>query len=366
MVLRLVGQIVLSAILMVPAAFITAYVVIGVVRDFPIMGGILRDFRDAFGETIMLGALNFFYFVLWMIALNWSRFRAYAKVANSVRHIAEGHLDQKVNVAAKNEVGELASSINRLLEQLQQAIEDERQAEQSKNELVTNVSHDLRTPLTSILGYLSLIDEDRYRDEVELRLYVQIAYEKAQRLHVLIQDLFEFTRLRHDAIPLQMKPINAVEIMSQMLVHYRLSLRKAGMAGHLHTAETELPLVADPDKLFRVFDNLFTNGIVYGQEGGKLDVYVRREGTDAVIEVVNYGPPIPAVDLPHIFERFYRVDRSRNEHTGGSGLGLAISKSIVERHGGSILAESGSSRTAFIVRLPLNRPPELQPRSVTK
>lgn len=356
MIARLIGQITLCAILMFPAAYTTTFLIIGASNDFPLLRRILRIVEDSFGQTLPFAGLCFFYFNVFIVMLHWRRFRAFSKLTNTVQHISQGHMDEKVNITAQNEVGELASAINRLLEQLKQSLEDERLAEQSKNELVTNVSHDLRTPLTSILGYLALVDEDRYRDEVELRHYVQIAYEKSQRLHVLIQDLFEFTRLRHDAIPLQMKPINAVEIMSQMLMHYRLSLRKAGMTGNLITSETELPLVADPDKLFRVFDNLFTNAMEYGQEGQKLDAVVRKEGQEAVIEVINYGAPIPAIDLPHIFERFYRVDRSRNEHTGGSGLGLAISKSIIERHGGTIHAESDSTRTAFIVRLPIQMP----------
>jgi signal transduction histidine kinase len=353
MVFRLVSQIIISALLMFPAALVTMYTMDTVSREIPVLRHFLRNFVLAFGETVPFAGLCGTYFIILMITLNWRRFQSFAKLGHTVQHIAEGNLDVKVQITARNEVGELASDLNRIIDQLKQSIEDERQAEQSKNELVTNVSHDLRTPLTSILGYLALVDEDRYRDEVELRHYVQIAYTKSQRLHVLIQDLFEFTRLRHDAIPLLTKPINTVEIMSQMLMHYRLPLRKVGMEGNLITSETDLTISGDADKLFRVFDNLFSNAMVYGQEGHKLDTIVRRDGTWAVIEVINYGSTIPAIDLPHIFERFYRVDRSRNEHSGGSGLGLAISKSIVERHGGTIHAESDQSRTSFIVRLPL-------------
>lgn len=353
MIVRLVGQIILCAVAMFPAAFATAYMLLQLADTFPLLRGIMKAVQQSFGQTLAMAGLCFFYFILFMVLLHWRRFRAFTKLSENVQHISNGHLDDKVEISGNHEVSELATSFNRLLDQLKQSLDDERKAEQSKNELVTNVSHDLRTPLTSILGYLALVDEDRYRDEVELRHYIQIAYAKAQRLHVLIQDLFEFTRLRHDAIPLQVKPINAVEIMSQMHLHYRLPLRKAGMTGNLITNETDLPIIADPDKLFRVFDNLFSNAMVYGREGHKLDSVVRREGQETVIEVINYGEPIPAIDLPHIFERFYRVDRSRNEHTGGSGLGLAISKSIIERHGGTIQVESDSKRTAFIVRLPL-------------
>ncbi|MDF2670658.1 MAG: vanS [Paenibacillus sp.] len=354
MVFRLVGQIILSALLMIPATSVTLLVIDVVSRDISVLRSFLRNVVSLSGDTPPFVGLCFIYFILLMIVLNWRRFRSFSKLGYTVQHIAEGNLDVKINIPERNEVGELAADLNQILAQLKQSLEDERLAEQSKNELVTNVSHDLRTPLTSILGYLALVDEDRYRDEVELRHYVQIAYAKSQRLHVLIQDLFEFTRLRHDAIPLLRKPVNTVEMMSQMLMHYRLPLRKVGMSGHLITSETDLTITGDADKLFRVFDNLFSNAMVYGQEGHKLDTVVRRDGVWAVIEVVNYGSAIPSIDLPHLFERFYRVDRSRNEHTGGSGLGLAISKSIVERHGGNIHAESDQNRTSFIVRLPIS------------
>jgi signal transduction histidine kinase len=233
-------------------------------------------------------------------------------------------------------------------------LDEERKAEQTKNELITNVSHDLRTPLTSIIGYLGLIEQDRYRDEVELRHYVQIAYSKAERLNVLIHDLFEYTRMRHDVIPLNKQAFNLVEMMNQLLVHYRLSLESAKMKGKLISNVGELTLMADPDKLVRVFENLLSNAITYGYAGGKVEIYLNHYEESAVVDIVNYGEAIPAADLPHLFDRFYRVDKSRAENGGGTGLGLAIAKGLVEKHGGSISVTSDGDSTNFRVRLPLS------------
>lgn len=294
-------------------------------------------------------------FVVYFIALQWFQFRTLGQINDTVKLIADGRLkmDHQVAVKRGNVFGVFADNVNRMSERLHLALEEERRAEQAKNELITNVSHDLRTPLTSVVGYLGLIEQDRYRDEVELRHYVAIAYEKSQHLHELINDLFEYTRMRHDTIALKLEPINLVEMLGQLLVQYHMPLQEAGMKGQLHSAENMIMVRADAAKLARVFENLISNAMAYGREGRRIDVTVTlREGWVAV-DVVNYGEPISASDLPHIFDRFYRADKSRTRWAGGSGLGLAISKSIVEKHHGFIEASSNTERTVFRVTLPL-------------
>ncbi|WP_366163116.1 HAMP domain-containing sensor histidine kinase [Bacillus infantis] len=255
----------------------------------------------------------------------------------------------------------LAEGIQAIFTKSEQAIAEVRKAEQLKNELVTNVAHDLRSPLTSIIGYLNLINEDRYQDEVELRHYIQVITEKTAGLHSLIDDIFEYTYMQNQLALFEKHPIDLEEMMNQLAVQSRVQLEDAGMEWRQFLEGDESPIVhGDGGKLIRVFENLIQNAVRYGKEGKYLDIIFG--GTDDIVEiqVVNYGPAIPGADLPHIFERFFRVEKSRSHFTGGSGLGLAISKSIVELHGGTIDAASSAGRTAFIIRLPRGNSDERQ------
>jgi signal transduction histidine kinase len=273
------------------------------------------------------------------------------EINQDVQRIADGYFDHKVLVKPDRELGQLSTNINRLVERLKVTLEEERKAEQTKNELITNVSHDLRTPLTSINGYLGLVEQDRYRDEVELRHYVSMAYEESQRLSQLIQDLFEYTRLRNNEMKLRESKINLIEMLMQITEQFRLQLKEAHMEPRLFFDNTPLMTMADGNKLRRVFENLFSNSIKYGQQGKYLDIAGRMDTKEIVVEITNYGEAIPPADLPYIFERFFRVEKSRNQHMGGSGIGLAIAKQIVDLHGGTIEAVSDSDLTCFTVRL---------------
>lgn len=351
---RLVWQIVFSAILSVITCYLSIIIVERMTRnDYP-SRSLLRRISYLFGEMPVIMLACFGLFIIYMVVLNWRRFSYFDKLSQSVEHISKGNFDDTVPVRQNNEVSLLAENLNLLVLELKRSLDEERKTEQTKNELITNVSHDLRTPLTSILGYLGLVEHDRYRDEVEMRHYVQIAYAKAERLNVLIHDLFEYTRMRHDVIPLNKKIFNLVEMMNQLLVHYRLSLESAKMKGNLISNVNELLIEGDPDKLVRVFENLLSNAVSYGNAGGKVDIYLNKHNEAAVIEIVNYGDAIPAADLPNLFDRFYRVDKSRTENNGGTGLGLAIAKGLVEKHNGTISVTSDGDSTNFRVRLPLS------------
>jgi signal transduction histidine kinase len=351
---RLVWQIVLSSILSVITFYLAIIVLERMTRNNNSLRSLLNGIYNSLGQTPLMLFGSFGLFIVYMVILNWRRFSYYGQLSRSVEHIAKGNFDDAVPVRQNNEISLLAENMNLLVSELKRSLDEERNAEQTKNELITNVSHDLRTPLTSIIGYLGLIEQDRYRDEVELRHYVQIAYAKAERLNVLIHDLFEYTRMRHDVIPLRKQMFNLVEMMNQLLEHHRLSLENARMSGALITNLNEFPFLGDPDKLVRVFENLLDNAISYGHSGGKVDIFLSHYHQEAIVEVVNYGEAIPSADLPHLFDRFYRVDKSRTENSGGTGLGLAIAKGLVEKHGGTITVSSDGSSTNFRVRLPLS------------
>jgi signal transduction histidine kinase len=316
------------------------------------VGGAFLDGTGTIGLVFMWGVLFLGCFTL----LQWLLFSPLGKVNDAISGIADGKLELHHQIPVQSGVfGILAGNVNRLSQRLQLALDEERRAEQTKNELITNVSHDLRTPLTSVVGYLGLIEQDGYRDEVELRHYVSIAYDKSRRLHELIDDLFEYTRMRHDTIELKTAPINIVELLGQLLVQYHVPLGEAGMESGLSSSENVIMVQADTSKLVRVFENLISNAMLYGKDGKRVDVAISAGQNAVDVEVINYGEQIPASDLPYLFDRFYRVDKSRTQWSGGSGLGLAISKSIVEKHGGTIDVASNAKYTSFRVTLPLNK-----------
>ncbi|WP_343101850.1 ATP-binding protein [Romboutsia sp. MSSM.1001216sp_RTP31141st1_G3_RTP31141_220114] len=276
-----------------------------------------------------------------------------SEIINTTNIMANGDLNQTIQVVSKDEVGQLGNNINSIVSQLRNITIEERRAQQTKTDLITNVSHDLRTPLTSIIGYLGLIEDDRYKDEVELRYYTTIAYEKSKSLSILINDLFELTKMQNNTISLDKININLVELLGQIAEQFKYEFKQNNIKGRTDFSEDKLIINADANKLVRVFENLISNGIKYGKDGGYIDIVTRKQDNMAIVQIINYGEQIPSLDLPHIFEQFYRVEKSRNRNDGGSGLGLAIAKNIVELHGGNIKVESNSSRTIFEVKLKL-------------
>ena len=275
------------------------------------------------------------------------------KISSGLGQVASGQLDHRLHLEddPSNEWMKLADIINRMAEQLDRSIQEERNAEKTKNDLITGVSHDLRTPLTLILGFLGVIENDRYHDEVELRHYVNIAYEKSLALKKLVDELFEYTRI-NNGMPLHVEELDMVAFLRQLTEEFVPSLKKADMTCRISTELSSLMIEGDGDLLARGFENLISNAIRYGRKGEYVDIDISRSEDYALIKVINYGEPIPQSDLQFIFERFYRGDRSRS--SGGTGLGLAIVKSIMEVHGGNISAKSDRSQTEFIARLPLH------------
>jgi len=275
------------------------------------------------------------------------------EITRGLQEIAKGNLNYTIVTKSTDELGTVAEHFNQMTEKLRNSIEEERNAERTKNELITGVSHDLRTPLTSVLGYLELIETDRYNDEVELRYYTNIAYEKTKNLKKLIDRLFEYTSLSGEGIELQLKKVNIYGFLKQLAEEFIPQLSKAGMSCRMAAEDDGLFIQADGHQLMRAYENLFSNAIRYGGKGEYVDIRISKDDNAVVVEIVNYGEPIAARDLPFIFERFYRADRSRSSQNGGTGLGLAISKSIIELHDGQITARSNRKETVFETRLPL-------------
>lgn len=275
-------------------------------------------------------------------------------IISELHYIANGHLDHRIGFKLKGNTQSVVESINALVDSVIKSMNEERAIESSKDELITNVSHDLRTPLTSILGYLGLIQDKQYQSQEDLLKYTEIAYLKAKQMKSLVDNLFEYTKVKQTGTPLSINRIDLSQMMEQLVASFELEAEKSGLQITAKGTDQPLYIEADAEKLGRVFNNLISNAIKYGKGGHHiyLSCQVGRPN-EAVVHVSNDGPEIPKASLNQIFERFYRVEGSRNKDTGGSGLGLAIAQSIIDLHGGYIAVTSANHLTTFAVHLPL-------------
>ncbi len=292
-------------------------------------------------------------FILLFYFMTQKKMRTIEELAKGLREISKGNLDYRVREKSRDELGSLAKNINRMTEELQRTIEEERRAEKTKSELITNVSHDLRTPLTLIMGYLRLLKDKNFEDERQAEHYLHVAYNKSEKMKVLIDDLFEYTKLSNQGVKLFTRRVCLNELLEQLmeeLVSFALENDLAIVRDF--TAERIMADI-DADKMIRVFENLLTNAIKYSYKPGAVTVKMRKEQSAVHICMENRGTPLSPEDLSRLFDRFYRVEKSRSSETGGSGLGLAIAKSIVELHGGKIWAECEGEQIRFCVELKL-------------
>lgn len=225
------------------------------------------------------------------------------------------------------------------------------EAEQRKNDLVVYLAHDLKTPLTSVIGYLGLLMEAPDMPEEQKQKYTAIAYDKALRLEELTNEFFDITRFNLQNIMLSMSDINLTMMLEQMADEFYPVLAGKKMQA-LIQARPGIMISGDADKLARVFNNLMKNAVSYGLEGSQVEINVEEQPESVRIAFRNQGRMISEAQLEHIFEKFYRLDGARSSQSGGSGLGLAIARKIVELHEGSISARSTTQFTEFVVDLP--------------
>ena len=312
---------------------------------------VFQSLRQSVG-ILPLGILTgFAFFILIFFLLSRRTIRYLLDISRQVQDISLGRFEIKIPVRSSDELGELAESVNRMTARLKASIEEERSAVRAKDELVTNVSHDLRTPLTSVIGYLDLLRSDKCRDQAEVRRYLDIVYEKSLRLKTLVDDLFEFATVSGGERWLKPGRIDLAELLKQLVEEFAPVAAEAGTEIRLTVPTGDFRLWADGDLLVRVFENLLSNAVRYGFQGQPVDVVLAENADGLAVEVANVGPPIASADLPRLFDRFFRSERSRSDRTGGSGLGLAIAKGIVDLHRGTISVESSEARTVFKVGL---------------
>ncbi len=296
--------------------------------------------------AIAVFTLSFFY-------LTKRKMKQIEALAKGVMEIAKGNLGYRVKKKGIDEIALLTENVNHMAEAIMTNIEMERKIEQQKNELITNVSHDLRTPLTSIMGYLRLLREGRYETKEQYEEYLKIAFSKSEQLKNLIDDLFEYTKLTNENIVMGKQEVCINELLEQLIEELIPQAEENNRSFVKHFLEERIFTFIDTEKMVRVFDNLLMNAIKYSSGNGQILVSLERKGSHVIIGIANESDEFTSEELVNLFERFYKKDQSRTNVKEGSGLGLAIAKSIVELHGGNIHAKYSDKMLHFIITLPV-------------
>lgn len=256
-------------------------------------------------------------------------------------------------IVLPNDMSDTERELNRVREKALSDAVIAKEAEQRKNDLVVYLAHDLKTPLTSVIGYLTLLrDEEQISKELKNK-YLSISLDKAQRLEDLINEFFEITRFNLSDITLQQGTVNLTRMLEQLVFEFQPMLADKKLQCNLQVAP-DIMFKCDADKLQRVFDNLLRNAVFYSFENSMIEVSAIQTDAETIIKFINHGNTIPPEKLERIFEQFYRLDTSRSSNNGGAGLGLAIAKEIVELHHGMIVATSENETIEFCVTLPLS------------
>lgn len=276
-----------------------------------------------------------------------------AEISGGIDEIAKGDFRKSVRVVGEDEIANIAEKINNMTREIQTLIENEREYEKEKSDLITNVAHDLRTPLTSIIGYLDLVKRKSELTNEDREKYVTIAYDKSKRLEKLINDLFEFTKVGAEKIQVNKMNLNFKKFMEQMVEEFYPSFEEAKLECIVQDELTQGHLMADPDLLARGIANLFSNAVKYGKDGKVIRVCLKEDKENIYLSLTNFGEIISEEDLGHIFDKFFRVENSRSVETGGTGLGLAIAKKVILLHHGKISVSSDFKGTVFSISLPI-------------
>ncbi|MFB5266358.1 sensor histidine kinase [Paenibacillus enshidis] len=269
--------------------------------------------------------------------------------------IAEGDLKYRVPVKRKDELGRVAFNINLMAERLQQQIEKERELENSKMEMITGISHDLRTPLTSIIGYIELLRTNSFQNQDEYTRFIQNTYNKAVHLKKLLDDLFEYTRLTSTETRLDLKKIDVFQLLDQLLFEFEPIAQENGI--HIVKEIGDSPVIAliDSEKIARAIDNLLMNALKYSVKPGTVHILMKSNHKQITIEVENEGTPLTQEQENKLFDRFYKVDHSRSSEgiQTGTGLGLSIARNIIELHEGTLTLNHVKNIFKFTLTLPL-------------
>lgn len=296
--------------------------------------------------------LFFLAILFWFTILFWHSFRWMTKYFNEINTgIEELLLSKKSPIVLSSGLQLFEQKLNAVRKELEQKEREAALANQHKDELVMYLAHDIRTPLTSVIGYLNLLEENPEMPAAERAKNMQIALEKAYRLEDMVDEFFDITRYNSGQIKIVKEPVDLYYMLVQLSDEMSPILNQHGNSISLQFNENII-VYADPDKLVRVFANILKNAAAYSYPDTPIVVSVSETDSQWEIHFRNEGNSIPSEQLEMLFDKFYRLDQSRNSDSGGTGLGLAIAKDIILLHGGNISASSSDGVIVFTVQLP--------------
>lgn len=309
-------------------------------------------------EDIMIGAMinkNFMKYLVIAMAvtliitsslitawINKDIYKPLKELSAAMQHIAEGDFDYRMTQAREDELGTLFENYEQMRLQLKENEEEKAENEKKSKELVSNISHDLKTPITSIKGYVEGIMDGVADTPEKMDKYIKTIYNKANDMDKLINELTTYSGIDSNKIPYHFHIINVSDYFSDCVEEVGLDLESKNIhLNYTNLAPADTCIVADPEQLKKVINNIIGNSIKYmGHNNGVIDIRILDEGESVKIEIEDNGKGIPAKDIGNVFERFFRSDASRNSMQGGSGIGLSIVKKIIEDHGGYVWATS--------------------------
>ena len=317
---------------------------------------VYNNFREFFYSITNVRTLIIPILIIWVIGTLVLLYRLLKKVFGYIDEVGKATEDL-VNkdveyIELPDELEEIQKRMNHLKRESEKNEKLAKENEEKKDELIVYLAHDIKTPLTSMIGYLSILDEIDDMPKKKQKNYISIALDKSYRLEDLINELFDVARFNSEKIVLEKEELNLNLMLEQIIDDFYPTLREVNKSITLNYDEP-ISINGDPDKLSRVFNNLIKNAISYSKEESEIVINLKKDNNNAIVEVINKGKQISKEKLSKIFEKFYRLDSARTSRTGGSGLGLAIAKDIVELHNGTIIAESNEKETTFRVTLPL-------------
>lgn len=325
---RLLLTSMLTAVLGLVNVGFTAFLMFLSPHDLALLAGLLGF---ALGMSIFVA-----------ISLSSSTTHSFHQLVGAVNQISAGDLTTRVPVHSQDEVGKLASIFNHMVERLEESFTRERELEQARKELISSVSHDLRTPLASIRAMVESINDGVVSDQGTVRRYLRTIETEVENLSQLISDLFELSQMEAGTLELHLESSSLADLISDTLES--MSAQATAGGRHLNlkgSVDGEVPsVVMDAPRVQRVLYNLVQNALRHTPPDGTIYILARDVGTEVHVEVSDTGEGIPDEELSRIFDRFYRSERSRSRDTGGVGLGLSIAKGIVEAHGGRVWVES--------------------------
>ncbi|MFC4324247.1 sensor histidine kinase [Litchfieldia salsa] len=268
------------------------------------------------------------------------------EMEKATRKIAKGDLNTRVSVASKDEIGSLSNAINDLAFELQRY-------RSSRREFFANISHELRTPITYLEGYANVIENKLYKTEEEKNKYLQIIQQEAKRMSSLVNDLFELSKLEEGRLSLQFEEIDLIEVVENAVSKTKIKAEQKGLTIGFSPTYQIPSIYADGLRMEQILINLIENAIRYTKQGSIM-ISLSSDNDKVIVSIEDTGIGIPSDDIPYLFERFYRVEKSRSREHGGTGLGLAIVKQLVARQHGSIQVKSEVGKgTCFELTFPI-------------